>query len=63
MSATGNQATVGSGVGAAFGVAIVILIPKLVAGWTWGPEEAAIMTGAIGTICAWLIRYLPKPKQ
>ena len=57
---TSTQATVGSGVGAAIGVAIVILVPKLTS-LTWTTEEAAIMTGALGTICAWLVRYLPSP--
>ena len=62
MTATGNQATVGSGVGAALGVAVVILVPKLVTEWTWTPEEASVMTGAAGTIFAYLIRFLPRPE-
>ena len=60
MKATGNQAVVGGGVGSALGVIFVVMMPKLTE-LTLDATEASLMTAAMGTLFAWLVRYLPKP--
>jgi len=47
--------------GAAVGVVVVIGIPYLFPNVTFTPEVAAMLTGAIGTIAGYFLRYLPKP--
>jgi len=59
----GNVAAViqNGGMGAAVGVVVVIGIPYLFPNVTFTPEVAAMLTGAIGTIAGYFLRYLPKP--
>ncbi len=58
---TPNRAVVGGGVGGAFGVAVVVMLPKLTE-ILFTANEAAIMTAALGAIFGWLVRYLPAPR-
>ncbi len=48
------------GVGAAVGVIVVVAIPYM-SDVTLTSEVAAMLTGAIGTVAGYLLRFLPKP--
>ena len=58
---TPNRTFVGGGLGGALGVVAVVMLPKFTA-LTFTPDEAAIMTAALGIIFGWLVRYLPAPR-
>ncbi len=59
----GNVAAViqNGGMGAAIGIVVVITIPYLFPNVSLTPEIASMLTGAIGTIAGYFLRYLPKP--
>ncbi|KKL95923.1 hypothetical protein LCGC14_1849640 [marine sediment metagenome] len=53
-----TKTVVGGGVGGAIAVLIILFgFPEMA-----GPQ-AAIGTAALGTVCSWLIRYLPAPRR
>ena len=57
---TQNKAVTSGGIGAALGVALVVMLPKFTE-LVFSPEEASIMTAALGVIFGYLVRYLPQP--
>ena len=57
---TPNKTVASGGIGAALGVALVVMLPKFT-DLVFSPEEASVMTAALGVIFGYLVRYLPKP--
>ena len=57
---TPNRTVVSGGLGSALGVVAVVILPKFTE-LTFTPDEAALMTAALGIIFGWLVRYLPAP--
>ena len=56
-----NKTTASGAVGGAIGVLTVMFMPTET--YVFTPETAAHATAAVGTIFAYLIRYLPAPPR
>ena len=61
QTTTPNRTLSGGGAGSALGVILVVMAPKF-SEIVFTVEEASIMTAALGTIFAWLVRYIPQPR-
>ena len=60
---TPGAAKLGGSVGAALGVIVVLMGPKIFPGFTLDATEASLLTAALGVIFSFGMQYVPRPKS
>jgi len=58
---TPGTAKFGGTVGAAIGVLVVVMAPKMLDGFVLDATEASLLTAALGTIFSFGMQYVPRP--
>ena len=60
---TAGAAKLGGSVGAALGVLVVLMAPKIFPALILTATEASLLTAALGVIFSFGMQYVPRPKK